>query len=269
MITINNYKERKSKQVNFKSLLPISATTRFCSASLRFGGNCFHKCIWKPTNKPRIAKNICNTYLTAHKPLIAKDALRLYENQPTRQKYTYSIENSLWRCDAVLWGLPINLPQVHENVLVFLSLTVSNSQKVGIDSSLQRHDTDLCMSSIFIHGCAKWIGASIKLARPKYCDYINSWYINSGILFPQLNHPSRPFSPPSGCFCRRFSNLRDQPLFSCNHCQNCQNHCQNCLNFGDWVLAKQLTITITHLNTIYYNFIFLVFINILIKKEAI
>ena len=57
------------------------------------------------------------------------------------------------------------------------------------------------MSTIFIHGCAKWIIASIKLARPKYCDYINSWYINSGILFemqfPQLNHPSCPFSPPS------------------------------------------------------------------------
>ena len=94
-------------------------------------------------------------------------------------------------------------------------------------------------------------------------------FLYSGILFemqfPQLNHQSRPLSPPSGCFCRRFSNLRDQPLFSCNHCQNCQNHCQNCLNFGDWVLAKQLTITITHLNTIYYNFLFLVFINILIN----
>ena len=29
------------------------------------------------------------------------------------------------------------------------------------------------MSSIFIHSCAKWIIASIKLAQPKYCDYIN------------------------------------------------------------------------------------------------
>ena len=28
------------------------------------------------------------------------------------------------------------------------------------------------MSSIFIHGCAKRIIASIKLAQPKYCDYI-------------------------------------------------------------------------------------------------
>ena len=39
--------------------------------------------------------------------------------------------------------------------------------------TLSRRDTDLCLSSIFFHGCAQWIIASIKLAQPKYCDYIN------------------------------------------------------------------------------------------------
>ena len=145
------------------------------------------------------------------------------------------------------------------------------------------------IASLFINGqclAKAWHRSMyIKYFHSRLCQVNNSLYqigpteilwlhkflfFYSGILFemqfPQLNHPSRPFSPPSGCFCRRFSNLPDQALFSCNHCQNCQNHCQNCLNFGDWVLAKQLTITITHLTTIYYDFFFLVFMNNILMK---